>query len=110
MNWQLPIIEFEIFFIHKIPMVEETDTTYLMPEILNNFTPQTIKHAWVRKWHTHTHAHTHTHTHTHTHARTKEVKKEQFATQARLNFAPTHHDLSWLSFKLPHKNFNSVIF
>ena len=66
-------------------MVEETGTTwYLMLEILN-LPPQANKHAWMRKWpHTHTHTHTHTHAHTHT---TKEVKKEQFATQARLSFA-----------------------
>ena len=62
-------------------MVGETGTTwYLMLEILNlPATPnqQTCLNEKI----------TNTNTHTHTHTHTKEVKKEQFATQARLSFA-----------------------
>ena len=80
------------FFIHKIPMVEETDSTYLMLEILNNFPPQTIKHAWMRKWHTHTHTHTHTHIHT------MDVKKEQHIITYHDSVLSYHTKISIQSF------------
>ena len=77
-------------------MVEETGTTwYLMLQILN-LPPQANKHAWMRKWPPPTTPPpplTHTHKHTQKH---QGVKKEQFATQARLSFTRdisfTYHD------------------
>ena len=73
-------------------MVGETGTTwYLMLEILNlPATPN--QQTCLNEKITNTNTHTHTHTHTHT----KEVKKEQFATQARLSYLLEilHNDLS----------------
>ena len=76
------------FFIHKIPMVVETGTTwYLMLQILN-LPPQTNKQAWMRKWPIHTHTHTHTHTH-------HGIEKGTICNPSKTKLCSRHHIMTY---------------